>query len=67
MVEKIKRSVAKSVTFRILVIVANTIIIYLITHRIDETLGAIVLTSISSTILYYLHERVWSRISWGGK
>jgi uncharacterized membrane protein len=38
---------------------------YLITHRVDMTVGLVVGTNLASTLLYYLHERVWSRIKWG--
>lgn len=64
MKENVKRSMAKSITFRVLVILSNSTIVYLITGRIDETLGVIVFTSVSSTILYYLHERIWNKVEW---
>lgn len=59
------RSVVKSVTFRILVVVADLIIIYAITKKADVTVVVIVATNIASTILYFLHERIWNDVSWG--
>jgi uncharacterized membrane protein len=60
-----KRSLFKSVTFRAAVIVTDLVVIYLITHRVDTTVSVTVFTNVASTILYFLHERVWNRIQWG--
>ena len=62
-----RRSIVKSVTFRIVVLISDFTIITLITHRYDIALGVIVATNLGSAILYYLHERVWSKIRWGLK
>jgi uncharacterized membrane protein len=59
------RSLAKALTFRAAVLAADSGIIYLLTRRLDLTLSVMVLSNISSTILFYLHERVWNRINWG--
>ncbi|HTX87107.1 MAG TPA: DUF2061 domain-containing protein [Candidatus Nanoarchaeia archaeon] len=63
--EQTKRSVVKSITFRALVITSDFIIITLITHRYDLALAVIILSNLSSAILYYLHERAWNKINWG--
>jgi len=63
--EKIKRSLVKSITFRILVVIADGAIIYLITKSFTIALSVIIFSNISSTIIYYLHERVWSKTNWG--
>ncbi len=63
--ERVRRSVAKSISYRILIIISNFVIIFLITHRWDITLSVLIISNISSTILYYLHERFWTRIRWG--
>lgn len=63
--ENAKRSLVKSVTFRVLVIISDFIIIMLITHRYDLALAVIVLSNLASATLYYLHERVWNNIKWG--
>lgn len=65
--ESNKRSFTKSMTFRVLVIVSDAIITFAITHRYDITIGFVVFTNVASTVLYYLHERVWSHIQWGRK
>lgn len=63
--EQPKRSIVKSITFRIVVLISDTIIIYLLTHKIEATIGLVILTNISSTTLYFLHERFWNHIHWG--
>ncbi len=64
-VEKNKRSLVKTVTFRILIIISDMIIIYALTHKLYITLGIIGLSNLSSTILYFIHERIWNKINWG--
>lgn len=64
-IEHNKRSIAKAITFRAIVMVADYIIIRAITHRSDIAFGVIIFSNLSSTILYYLHERAWARTLWG--
>jgi len=65
--EKVKRSVVKSITFRILDALAEGLIIYLITKSFIVTVGVIIFSNISSTVIYFFHERAWSKIQWGKK
>ncbi len=64
-VENHKRSITKSVTFRIVVIISDLLIATAVTHRYDLAIGVVIATNLGSTILYYLHERVWAKIKWG--
>jgi uncharacterized membrane protein len=59
------RSVVKSVTFRVIVVISDLVVIFLITHRVDQTIVLTILTNIASTVLYYLHERAWNLVDWG--
>lgn len=63
--EKLKRSVVKAITFRIIILTSDGLIIYALTHRYDVTLGLIFFSNFASTIIYFLHERVWNKIHWG--
>lgn len=65
--ESIKRSVFKSITFRIVVVVSDLIVIFALTHRYDLTLGVTIGTNLASMILYYMHERIWNLIRFGRK
>ncbi|HUD19119.1 MAG TPA: DUF2061 domain-containing protein [Patescibacteria group bacterium] len=59
------RSVVKTIVYRFLIICSDGIIIYALTHKVVLTLSVIGLSNIASTLLYFLHERAWSRITWG--
>jgi uncharacterized membrane protein len=63
--EHSKRSLLKAVTFRIIIICSDSIIIYTITHRFDIAFTVILFSNLASTILYFIHERIWNKIHWG--
>lgn len=60
-----QRSVTKAITFRILIICTDLVIIYILTHKVFDTIAITILTNVASTIFYFLHERLWNNISWG--
>lgn len=60
-----KRSAVKATTFRVGVVITDLIVIYLLTHRLDATIAITVFTNIASTVLYFVHERIWDGIRWG--
>jgi uncharacterized membrane protein len=49
------------------VLLSDAVVIYLFTRRYDLTIGLIVATNLASTILYFMHERVWDQVQWGRK
>jgi adenylylsulfate kinase len=59
------RSVAKAVSYRVIVVIADFAAVYLFTGRVEIALGFVVVSNIYTTLLYFLHERAWDRISWG--
>ena len=59
------RSIGKSATWRIISIVVLVAVAYFITGDVKKTTGITVIFQIILAVLYYLHERVWTRISWG--
>jgi uncharacterized membrane protein len=63
--EQHKRSIVKAVTFRIVVMVSDFVIIMAITRRYDIALGIIAASNMASTFLYYFHERAWNQVKWG--
>lgn len=65
--EKLSRSVMKSVTFRILIFIADGVVVYFFTHKLDLALGIVVVRNIIAMVLYFMHERVWNKIKWGVK
>lgn len=63
--EKHSRSIVKAITYRILSMTADTITAYILTRSMAMTIGLVILVNGYSTILYFLHERVWANIQWG--
>ena len=62
-----KRSLTKAVTYRILIVILDFITIYLLTGRVEISLGFTIVSNIYTSIAYYYHERIWNRIGWGRK
>jgi len=60
-----KRSWVKSLTWRVLGVFLLGIISYLITRDLKAMTTITVLFHGIRLILYYYHERIWERISWG--
>ena len=60
-----KRSLVKAITYRIVIVILDFSVIYLLTHRIDVALGFMIISNIYTTVAYFLHERLWNRIRWG--
>ena len=60
-----KRSLAKTVSWRITGSGATFAISYLIIGdlNLSGTIAAIQLTF--NTLLYFIHERIWNRVRWG--
>ncbi|MCH2224993.1 MAG: DUF2061 domain-containing protein [Crocinitomicaceae bacterium] len=63
--EKLKRSVIKTISWRIIGTLDTVLISWLITGtlKLAFSIGAIEL--ISKMILYFFHERIWNNINWG--
>ena len=62
-----KRSLIKTVTWRVTGSSATFLIAYIMTGNfaIAGVIGIVQL--ISNSILYFIHERVWNQIKWGKK
>jgi uncharacterized membrane protein len=60
-----RRSIAKALTYRILIMTLDFTTIYLMTGTVRIALGFMVVSNIYTTVAYFAHERVWARISWG--
>ena len=65
MIETNKRSLLKTLSWRLTGSGATFIISYLITgsFSISSTIAVIQITA--NTLLYYIHERIWNKIKWG--
>lgn len=63
--EKWKRSLIKSISYRILIMGLDFTAIKLFTGRSDVAVGFVIVSNVYTTIAYFLHERMWNRIKWG--
>ena len=64
--ETIKRSVVKSITFRVIAFLLSYFIIGWATN--DWGIGNISLSlalNLIKTLAYFIYERFWDRVSWG--
>ena len=63
--DKHKRSIAKAVSWRILATLITMILVFIFTGEMFLSLGIGFFELLSKIVLYYIHERVWFRITWG--
>lgn len=63
--EQSERSIAKTVTYRILIVISTFIVTYFLTGELKFSLELTAVANIVNTLLYYLHERFWNKIHWG--
>ena len=63
--ETISRSVIKTVSYRITIVILDFICIYLFTGKVKIAIGFTIVSNIYTTVFYYLHERIWDKIKWG--
>lgn len=63
--EKFPRSVAKVVSWRILVTITNFLGGWLASGSWQVGLGVVSFALVVNSILYFFHERAWNRADWG--
>jgi uncharacterized membrane protein len=60
-----KRSIVKTITWRLTGSGATFLISYLISGNIAMASSIAAIQLLANTVLYYVHERVWNKIKWG--
>lgn len=63
--ENPKRSVAKSISWRIIGTLDTIIISWIVTGALTVAFSIGVVELFTKMLLYFCHERVWNRIGWG--
>ena len=58
------RILVKTITWRVIGSSATFIIAYMITGQIVASSGIAITQMIVNTVLYYIHEVCWNRVSW---
>ena len=60
-----RRSIVKAITYRIVIMVLDFVTIYLMTGTVKVAIGFMIASNIYTTLAYFAHERIWTRIKWG--
>ena len=63
--ESHKRSIAKAVAWRIIAAFITALTVYMFTREGGLSLGVGVADSAIKIFVYYAHERLWNRMSFG--
>lgn len=63
--ERHSRTIAKSITWRIVAFVSSMIVIYFLTHDWETSFYHSVVIHSVKTVLYYIHERLWNASNFG--
>jgi adenylylsulfate kinase len=63
--ETLRRSIVKTVSYRIVILILDFTAIYLFTGQIKIALGFMIVSNVYTTLGYFLHERIWDKIKWG--
>ena len=63
--EKPLRSLVKSVSWRVIGTLDTVIISWFITGTLELALSIGFVELVSKMILYFCHERMWNKITWG--
>ena len=62
---KRKRSVVKSIVWRVICIVVSVLTTFFLTARWDLAVAIGTFYNVATMVLYYFHERFWNRVKWG--
>ena len=65
MIDKPKRSLIKTITWRITGSGATFGISYLISGNFVIAGSIATIQLVTNTVLYFIHERVWDQVKWG--
>jgi adenylylsulfate kinase len=63
--ETLRRSIVKTISYRVVILTLDFIAIYLFTGQLKVALGFMVVSNVYTTLGYFFHERIWDRIKWG--
>ena len=60
-----KRSLAKSISWRVICVIVSILTSFVLIGKWDLAVAIGSLYNLITMILYYFHERGWNRIRWG--
>ncbi|HTE48422.1 MAG TPA: DUF2061 domain-containing protein [Candidatus Paceibacterota bacterium] len=62
--ESLRRSIVKTITYRVVILILDFSVIYIFTRRIEVAVGFMILSNVYTTLAYFFHERIWDKIKW---
>jgi uncharacterized membrane protein len=62
-----KRSIVKSILWRVICIIVSVVTSFFLTGNWDVAVAIGIIYNAVTMVLYYFHERLWDRIAWGCK
>jgi uncharacterized membrane protein len=63
--DSFKRSLVKSIGYRFIIVTLDFITVYIFTGKVNIAVGFMLVSNAYTTLIYFLHERMWTRIKWG--
>ena len=63
--ETFRRSILKTISYRVAILILDFAFIYLFTGQLKIALGFMIVSNIYTTLGYFIHERIWDKIKWG--
>ena len=63
--ETLTRTIVKTLTYRVFILILDFTTIYLFTGKVKVALGFMIVSNLYTTIGYFFHERIWDKIKWG--
>lgn len=60
-----KRTLVKTITWRVVALFVTTVVVYVYSGDIKESLVVGITANFLKMLLYYIHERIWNRIKFG--
>ena len=63
--ENVKRSIVKTISWRVVGTIATVTISYIITGTMALAFSIGGIELISKMVLYFFHERAWNNLKWG--
>ena len=63
--ETLKRSIVKTISYRVVILILDFVSIYLFTRKIKVAVGFMIVSNVYTTIGYFVHERIWDKIKLG--
>ncbi|MBU0456778.1 MAG: DUF2061 domain-containing protein [Nanoarchaeota archaeon] len=64
-VDSWKRSLVKTISYRLMIIFLDFSVVFLFTHKYEIAIGFVIISNLYTTGGYYIHERIWDKIKFG--